>query len=78
MRLKNKGQFPCDLVAFKVTNPARGAIYRQDWGQIIKFYIIDAISKLKGGNQIKRSDCTIWGTVLISGYRDNSCLVGDL
>ena len=45
MRLKNKGQFSCDLVAFKVTNPARGAIYHQDWGQMIKFYITHAISK---------------------------------
>ena len=52
MRLKNKGQFSCDLVAFKVTNPARSAIYRKDWGQIIEFYIIHAISKWKGGNQI--------------------------
>ena len=45
VRLKNKGQFPCDLAAFKVTNPARGAIYHQDWGQMIKFYITHAISK---------------------------------
>ena len=45
VRLKNKGQFPCDLAAFKVTNPTRGAIYHQDWGQMIKFYITHAISK---------------------------------
>ena len=45
VRLKNKGQFPCDLAVFKVTNPTRGAIYHQDWGQMIKFYITHAISK---------------------------------
>ena len=55
--LKNKGQFPCDLAAFKVTNPARDPNYHQDWGQMIKFYITHAISKWKGGKQIKRSDC---------------------
>ena len=45
VRLKNKGQFPCDLAAFKVTNPARGAINHQDWGQMIKIYITHVISK---------------------------------